>query len=181
MRYREENGVYCIDIYLTSSYQLFDRRDPSPFREKDLDEDFTKFLTLAMSELYHAKLVKLVVKMPEHNPVYLKSHDIEEAIYNFFSFEIETTQNELRGLFREGRWSFIMAVVFLTLCYMGAFFITNHFEGVLFGALREGLTVMGWVALWRPINIFLYEWWPFRDRIQLLRRMQKIKVEIVTG
>ena len=36
-RYREEDGVACIDILLVNILQLFDRRDPSPFREKDLD------------------------------------------------------------------------------------------------------------------------------------------------
>lgn len=180
-RYREENGTYCIDIFLMSSYQLFDRRDPSPFREKDLDEDFIDFLILAMGELSEAEHVKLVVKMPEHNPVYLKAHDIEEAIYNFFSFEVETTKNELKSLFRQGRWSFVMAFSFLTLCYATAYFIGNNFPGVLPGALREGLTVCGWVALWRPINLFLYEWLPFHDKIKLYKRLQKLKVEIITG
>lgn len=26
--------------------------------------------------------------------------------------------------------------------------------------LSNGLESAGWVSLWRPIEIFLYEWWP---------------------
>jgi len=29
---------------------------------------------------------------------------------------------------------------------------------------REGLTIIGWVAMWRPIEIFLYDWWPIDHR-----------------
>jgi hypothetical protein len=27
---------------------------------------------------------------------------------------------------------------------------------------REGLLIGGWVAMWRPIEVFLYDWWPIR-------------------
>ena len=30
---------------------------------------------------------------------------------------------------------------------------------------RESLTIGGWVAMWRPMEIFLYSWWPIlRER-----------------
>ena len=38
---------------------------------------------------------------------------------------------------------------------------------------------MGWVAMWRPLEIFLYDWWPVR-RLQVayerLARMQTLVV-----
>lgn len=36
-RYRREEGAVCIDLRLRSERQLFDLRDPAPFRERDLD------------------------------------------------------------------------------------------------------------------------------------------------
>jgi hypothetical protein len=180
-RYRQEHDYYCIDIFLTNILQLFDRIDPSPFREKDLDDDFVKYLVLCMRELHSVSKVKLVIKMTEHNPKYLKGHDIEEAIQNFFSFEVENTQNELSQLFRQGRWALFMGILFLILCQFGVFFLAQNFSGVLVSALQEGITVMGWVALWWPINMFLYEWWPYKDDIKLFERLKKVKVEVVTG
>ena len=37
--------------------------------------------------------------------------------------------------------------------------------------LEESLIIVGWVANWRPIEIWLYDWLPIRRRIQLNRRI----------
>lgn len=179
-RYRKENDIYCIDIFLNSILQLFDRRDPSPFKEKDLDEDFSRYLILAMRELGPSEKAKLVIKMQEHNPSFLKAKDIEEAISTYYNFELENSRNDLTALFRQGRSSLVMGLSFLAACYTGYIFMKDQ-SNLFFGVVGEGLHVMGWVALWRPINIFLYEWWPIRDRILLMRSLRRIKVEIVTG
>jgi hypothetical protein len=50
-RYRIEDGRSCIDIRLKSSRQLFDGRDPAPFRERDLDEDAIEYIVGAVQEL----------------------------------------------------------------------------------------------------------------------------------
>lgn len=178
-RYREEDGVYCIDIALSSILQLFDRKDPSPFKEKDLDEDFSRYLILALRELSHAERVKLVIKMQEHHPTFLKANDVEEAIYTYFSFELESSRNDLKLLFKQGRITLVLGMAFLGLCY-SFYFFTKDRTDLFFGFLAESLHVMGWVAMWKPINLFLYEWWPIQDRIKLMRRLTKIKVEIIT-
>ena len=43
-RYRVEDGRSCIDIKVRHSGQLFDGRDPAPFRERDLDEDAVDYV-----------------------------------------------------------------------------------------------------------------------------------------
>jgi hypothetical protein len=36
-----------------------------------------------------------------------------------------------------------------------------------------------WVALWRPIEIFLYDWWPVRSEARLFDRLSQIDVSTV--
>ena len=43
---------------------------------------------------------------------------------------------------------------------------------------EQGLFILGWVALWRPLEIFLYDWWPLARRIRLLERLSAATVEI---
>ena len=44
--------------------------------------------------------------------------------------------------------------------------------GVRLGAvLRESLLIGGWVAMWRPLEVFLYDWWPLWRRRNLYRRL----------
>ena len=44
--------------------------------------------------------------------------------------------------------------------------------------LREGLIIAGWVAMWRPMEIFLYEWWPLLRTGQLYEKLSRMRVEV---
>jgi hypothetical protein len=44
--------------------------------------------------------------------------------------------------------------------------------------LQEGLLIIGWVALWHPLEIFLYSWWPILGRQRLCRKIAMIPVEV---
>jgi hypothetical protein len=38
---------------------------------------------------------------------------------------------------------------------------------------------MGWVAMWRPISIFLYEWWPIRDALLTYESLGVVDIEVL--
>jgi hypothetical protein len=44
--------------------------------------------------------------------------------------------------------------------------------------IEESLLIFGWVANWRPIEIFLYDWWPIVRRRNLYRRLSAAQVEL---
>jgi hypothetical protein len=44
--------------------------------------------------------------------------------------------------------------------------------------ISESLWIGGWVAMWRPMEIFLYDWWPLLRRIRLLRRLAVMEVRL---
>ncbi len=43
---------------------------------------------------------------------------------------------------------------------------------------REGLIILGWVANWRPLEIFLYEWLPLARQQRLYRRLSEARIEV---
>jgi hypothetical protein len=44
--------------------------------------------------------------------------------------------------------------------------------------VEESLLILGWVANWRPLEIFLYDWWPLTRRRDLYRRLAAAAVEL---
>jgi len=46
--------------------------------------------------------------------------------------------------------------------------------------MHEGLFIMGWVAMWQPISIFLYEWWPIREAETIFKKISALEVEILS-
>jgi hypothetical protein len=51
----------------------------------------------------------------------------------------------------------------------------------LWHTLVDSLVILGWVVLWRPAELLLYDWWPVRRRMQLYRRLIAAKVECLSG
>lgn len=44
--------------------------------------------------------------------------------------------------------------------------------------LRESLLIGGCVAMWRPLEVFLYDWWPIRAEARLYDRLGAMPVRI---
>jgi hypothetical protein len=42
--------------------------------------------------------------------------------------------------------------------------------------LREGLLISGWVAMWRPIQILLYDWWPIQELKRTYRKIRSVDI-----
>lgn len=45
--------------------------------------------------------------------------------------------------------------------------------------LTESLLVGGWVAMWRPMQIFFYDWWPIVRRVNIYRNLGRAMVHVV--
>jgi hypothetical protein len=91
----------------------------------------------------------------------------------------EATRRRLRELFRVGRTSLLIGTTFLAISLVVGNFLAGALGGSTFGELvKEGLLIGGWVAMWRPMEIFLYDWWPIRDEARLLDRLVVMPVRI---
>jgi hypothetical protein len=47
--------------------------------------------------------------------------------------------------------------------------------------LHEGLVIVSWVALWRPIDLVLYDFWPVRERRQIIEQLRDAEVSLRVG
>ena len=45
--------------------------------------------------------------------------------------------------------------------------------------IQDSLVIGAWVALWRPLEIFLYDWWPIRAEARLFDRLGEMDVRTV--
>ncbi len=103
---------------------------------------------------------------------------IVEAVHGHFAYEGEQVERRLREHVRRGQMilgvGLTVLVVFLTL----AEFTLSMREGPLREILREGLVITGWVAMWRPLEALLYDWWPLIDERRQVRRMLTAPVSI---
>jgi len=151
--------------------------DPSPFQQRDLDDDAQEFIVSWAQEFPGRDQVSLLVRvnqLPAHGNA---QQIVETAVHNYFSYRANLKRLELRHLLKEGRTSLIIGLAFLAACMLTSQLLRRQ-AGTLPIVLREGLIIAGWVAMWRPMEIFLYEWWPLLRKRRLYQKLSRMNVEV---
>ena len=69
-------------------------------------------------------------------------------------------------------------VLFLFGCMLLRSLLPSFGHGAVLDILDEGLLIIGWVAMWRPLEIFLYEWVPLNCRCRIFANLSKIPVVV---
>ena len=172
--------VHQISLRLREIGQLFNSMDPTPFRHRDLDPNAEEFIESWAQEFPSGSRYLLVIHL-EKKPAEGDAALLTDAIHNFYGDKAQLAERELRRLLRLGRTSLLVGLAFLTLCSLGAKAATGLGDGPYVEILREGLIIAGWVAMWRPIQIFLYEWWPIVRRRRMLQNLSRSQVRVAEG
>jgi len=168
-----------IEVRVKELSQLFNSLDPSPFPERDLDDDAAEYIVGWARELpTHAELA-IAIHLPELEARKAEGRDLRTALLNYFVQRAEAQQRELNELFRIGRRYVAIGLPILIVCFMSSQIVRAQLgAGPLASTIAESLLLVGWVANWKPIETFLYDWWPLRRRRDLYRRLAAAEVII---
>jgi hypothetical protein len=174
-----EQPSSVIELQVDKVGQLFDTLDPLPFRERDLDREAEEYIVGWARELPRHSSLRILVHMPASEASSEQARLLGQAVGRYFSYRANIATNDLRELFRIGRYSLLIGVAVLALCVASGGFLRRAFPDNQFSSiLNEGFIILGWVANWRPIEIFLYDWWPILRRRNLFRRLSIAEVVI---
>jgi hypothetical protein len=175
--YREEEGTYLIEIKLNQLQQVFNSLDPSPFLDRDLDDNAENYIINSVDEFPLNTPLKLVFYLPS-NEQNTARHLLPSALHNYFDYRQQGEQRKLRTIWRQGRISLLIGLSFLFVCLSLSELISRFGTDTFIHFLEEGLLISGWVALWRPLEIFLYEWWPVSHQQKIFAKLAYIPMEI---
>lgn len=169
-----------IEVHVGELRHLFNSLDPTPFRERDLDPKAEEFIAGWARELHGDAPLCLVVHVDRGDPSSADVTMLREAVGEFFKQRALVTRRRLRQLLQVGRTSLVIGVAALTASIVLGDLIANLLAGNRFGGIfRESLLIGGWVAMWRPLEIFLYDWWPIRAEARLFDRLSDMPVHVV--
>jgi hypothetical protein len=175
---RAKKRTHYIRLRLRDVSQLFNSMDPSPFIQKDLDDDAEEFIVSWAREFpagAHITLRIYLDQWPTDDPGRL----IRTAVRNYFAYRARMASLDFKNLLSQGRTSLVIGLVFLSACLVISNVLLGNRATTGAEITRESLTIAGWVAMWRPMQIYLYDWWPLRRRTRLLRKLAHMPVEVV--
>jgi hypothetical protein len=168
-----------IEVHVGELKQLFNSIDPSPFRNKDLDPAAEEFIVGWAKDLHRDAALALVVDLDRPAGLPDEASILRDAVHAFFRQRAETYRRRLRELFRRGRTILLIGLTVLAAAIASGDFLANLLKTSRVGEIvRESLTIGGWVAMWRPLEVFLYDWWPIRNEARLSDRLAAMPVRI---
>ena len=168
-----------IDLRIGNLGQLFESMDPSPFREKALDDKAARYLLDSVREQPRDAPLRVVVHLPES--LRIAAHNLPDGIHNHFRFEVQQARRELRWRMGSGWRALLVGVLLLAACVVVGSLLAAQFADSAHAGLRildEGLLILGWVALWRPLDILLFDRFELRAGLQTLRRLTDVPVDL---
>jgi len=172
------NTGEVIELRVNEIAQLFHTLDPFPFRERDLDREAEEFIVGWARELPVGQPIKILIHFPDSEAQRRAARELGEAINRYFFYRADMLQHDLNELLRVGRRSLGIGICVLLACFVsariaGGLLIESAFRPLI----EESFLILGWVANWQPLEIFLYDWWPIARRRDLHRRLSKAVVE----
>jgi hypothetical protein len=174
-----QQPTHTLDLRVRELAQLFNALDPAPFLNRDLDhlcEAYIENWALALPVDSHLQLA-IHVDNPELPAD--AAELVADAVHNYYHDKIGLVRGQLTQLLRHGRISLAIGLGFVASCLLLAELIAGLVPGHLARIGRESLTIVGWVAMWRPVQIFLYDWWPLTSRIHVYENLRFIRVGVI--
>jgi hypothetical protein len=169
-----------IELRMREASHLFDPLDASPLIDRDLNHRVEEFIVESLKELDTKDMCEVVLHFDQLGIISDEEQIVGRAIRGYFARRTRILQLKLHRLIRRGLISLVIGLAFL-----GVFFLTGRMLVGLMGEnsfttlLTESLLIGGWVAMWRPLEIFLYDWWPILGERRLYDRLSRIQVRVV--
>ncbi len=168
-----------VAVYVRELDQLFDMMDPSPFYEKGLHRDAEEYIVASIKEL-PTKPAALVIYLEGTPGSPDECQILGDAVRKHFARQAQLLRWELRRLIRRGLISLVIGLTVLAAALSAGEALTHLLGGGRAATvLGQSLHIGGWVAMWTPMEIFLYEWWPIMSDRRLYEQLSRIPVKIV--
>lgn len=167
-----------IRIQIRTVKQLFNSFDPDPFLERDLDDTFADYLIDSVKEYPLNTAVSLQLIVAEDDVTADTEEQIKQAIRHYFAYRLMINRFKFKKLMRDARTSLLIGISSLAMCLILSEAMHYYLSGYGAQIVSEGFIIIGWVSMWKPINLFLYEWWPIIGERKVFQKIASMKIHL---
>jgi hypothetical protein len=168
-------ATVAVELRLDRISRLYNSLDPAPFHEKELEAAADDYIVGSAEDA--GKPIRLVIMLPESELARPEAEHLPASIRHHFELRAASERRQLRAMWRRGRTTLIIGVAFLAACLFARSLLLAS-ASTTAHIVAEGLLIVGWVAMWGPLDVVLYGWWPILSRIRLFDRLSRLDVEM---
>jgi hypothetical protein len=174
---RATSSESILEVRILNVDQIFDNHDPAPFRERDLDPDFVDYLVDGVRDLGTVKPIRIIVWLGQACP----PGQIEEAVHRYFEHALTRIDRSRREQVRSGGIGLAIAGVAIVVLTALGQLVARTIPNPLGAGLQTALEISGWVFMWRPIEVLIYDGIPVRREKRVLRAIRAAPIDVRVG
>jgi hypothetical protein len=175
----QRNASGIIDIRLERIEQFFHTLDPNVQWHRQIAAPIEEFILAEVRELPRRTpiRIRLFVAKPEADVT--RRQDVAHALRAHFAYRARVENARLHDLLWRGVISLAVGLLVLAVCLRIGPWIGNFTKETTGNFVDTAFQIIGWAANWRPVEIFLYDWWPIAEDRRLYRRLAGAHVELL--
>jgi hypothetical protein len=164
----------AIQVRVPTIDRLFNPIDPSPIHERSLNVEVADWIEEWAEDLDRDLPIEVEVHVTSGSTEG-REDAVISGIHNHFEYREWQLGRQLHKLLREGRLSLVIGLIALT-AFTTAARIIGPSDDTFVEVVHEGLAVLGWVSMWKPLELLLYDWWPIRRERRVCLRLAEATV-----
>jgi hypothetical protein len=176
---RRRNASRTIDIRLDRAEELFHTLDPHARWHRHIDQRVEDFLVEEARRLPRRAPICVRLFVVSKEPQTARLTDVGHALRAHFSYRARLENERLHDLLLRGAISLAVGLLVLAVCLRIGPWIGSYTKETTGNFVDTAFQIIGWAANWRPVEIFLYDWWPIAEDRRLFRRLAGAQVEML--
>jgi|GEM_PF-1144177 len=171
-------SAHEIELRVDRVDDLFRRFDPAPMSRRSLSGEVDEYLFGQIETHPPPENVSMRILLPASEAACCDA--VQSAFRHHFSRSAEKHKDALRRHFKLGRRMLISAIVIAVALVLLIQSIAEFSEVVLVQKIANGISIVVWVTMWRPIEFLLYDWREMGRELKTYLRLSKIDVRCVS-
>jgi len=159
--------------------QLFNSFDPAPFHEKELDSAAEHYIVDTVKDFPSKTKFRIIIYLPWELASSERGQSLGKAIRNHFAYKVLVADRKFRQHLKHGRISFFIGLSFLAVALIGRQMVSQLHDQFLAQLFADALLIIGWVAMWEPVTVLLYELWPIIQTKHIYSRISTMGIDIL--
>jgi hypothetical protein len=171
-----------ITIHLDNIHDLFIQPVEDPFSNKG---NYLSGIELIKSELPSTLLrkkekLKVTIFLPKESIEPGIAGETIHTVRRYCQFKVRQNQRVLAALRRQALLTLVLGILFLLSGLLLSQFLgrVTFWLSFLSALFSDGFVIAFWVILWRPVDFFLFELWPYRGEDRVYRHMMTLEITV---
>jgi len=170
-----------IEVRVPSLAHFYNVIDPSPDDNKELNRATDSYIMDSLREMSAEKRKSAIILLDIDSSLYTNEStrtDIERAINSHFSYRYCSELKNYKYAMSKGRRYLARGLLFLVVCLVLTSIISSFsIQNDIINAIGQSFVVIGWVALWKPVEFYLYDRRDMINELKMLQLLETIQVK----